>query len=97
MRKGGKLELESSGVFELPVEIVPDDWKEQFRSGLVTFGAGADRDDRDCKFRVHEVPDACKTVSFAGRMQVRSLVVGDKLGSRAVGYLMIPKVVLQGE
>ena len=62
-----------------------DDWGErQDRFGLVTFGAGADRgyDGHDVKFRVREVLEACKTVSFAGGVWARSLVVGDKSGSR---------------
>ena len=47
--------------------------EKQFRFGLVIFGAGADRghDDHDCKFGVREVPEARKTVSFAGRVSCR--------------------------
>ena len=40
--------------------------------------------------------EARKTVSFAGRAQVRSLVVGDQSGSRDVGD-PVPKVGLLGE
>ena len=102
---GTKLELESNGVFELPVEIVlhksSDDWKErQFRFELITFGAGTDRGhvDHDRKLPVHEVLEACKTVSVspAGKVQAWSLVVGGNLGSRAV-FLPIPTVGLLEE
>ena len=54
----------------------------------LAFGAGADQghDGHDCKFRVHEVSEVRKTVSYAGRVQARSLVDGCKLGSRDVSY-----------
>ena len=41
--------------------------ERQFRFELITFGAGADRghDDHDCKVRVHEVPEARKTMSLS--------------------------------
>ena len=57
-----------------------DDWKElQFRFELTTFGAGTDRghDDRDCKFRVLETPEVCRTVHPVERTRLRSLVVGE--------------------
>ena len=56
------------------------------------FGAGADRGHGRSQlqiqstFTVPEMPEACKTVSPAGRMQAWSLIVGGKLGSRDVGY-----------
>ena len=72
--------------------------RKQGRFGLVTFGAGADggHDGHHCKFRVHEEPEARRTVISAGGVQARSLVVGDTSGSRDVGY-PIPKVGLLGE
>ena len=79
-----------------------DDWDErQVRFELITFGAGANQghDGHDCKFRVHGVSEACKIVIlalFPRDVQARSLVVGGKLGSRDVGYL-IPKVGLLEE
>ena len=53
-------------------------------------------DTTTCNFRVHDVPEACKTVSLSGGVQARSLVVGDKSGRRDVGYPM-PKVGLLGK
>ena len=50
-------------------------------------GVGADRGygDHDCKLGIHEVPEACKTVSvsLAGRVQARPPAVGGNHGSRA--------------
>ena len=43
--------------------------------------------------RVHEVPEACKTVSPSGRVPAWSFVVGGKSGSRDVGYLKTEHLV----
>ena len=53
---GMKLELDSNGVFEVPVEIILHNARtigRKFRFELITFEAGTNRghDDRDCKFR----------------------------------------------
>ena len=65
-------------------------WDErQLRFQQITFGAGADQghDEHDCKFRVHEVPEACKTVIPSGRVPAWSFVVRGKSGSHDVAYI----------
>ena len=66
-----------------------DKW--QFRFVLISFRAGTDRghDNHDCKFRVPEMPEACKTERLVAKALLRSLVVG----GRDVVY-SIPKVGL---
>ena len=73
-----------------------DDWKErQFKFELITFGAGTDRghDDRDCKFRVPEMSEVCKTAHLVERARSKSFIVGGNPRTRVVVF-PIPRVGL---
>ena len=90
------------GVFELPVEIVPHDARttgEKRKIGLAS--SLSELGDIGC-MTITIANSECvscpkrKTMSPAGGVHARSLVAGDKSGSRDVGY-PIPKVGLLEE
>ena len=69
---------------------------ERVQVGFLVVGVSSGSCDHDCKFSVHEVREACKTVRPAERVQVGFLVVGGSSGSCDVIYPS-PTVGLLGE
>ena len=87
---GLKLELEPNGVFELPVEIVPHIARttgKNCNSGLLSSLSELEQiEHMTVKIAKSEHTECLKRARLAERAPLRSLVVGDKSGSRDVGY-----------
>ena len=87
---GLKLELEPIGVFELPVEIVPHNARttgKNCNSGLLSSLSELEQiEDMTVTIAKSEHTECLKRARLAERAPLRSLVVGDKSGSRDVGY-----------